>query len=45
MDGEFSCEDTFGTVKGVAGGNLIFLGRDQRSDVACDRSGGRGDSK
>ncbi len=26
MDGEFLCEDTFGTVKGVAGGNLIFLG-------------------
>ena len=33
MDGEFSCEDTFGTVKGVAGGNLIFLGRDQRSTL------------
>jgi formylmethanofuran--tetrahydromethanopterin N-formyltransferase len=26
MDGEFLCEETFGTVKGVAGGNLIVLG-------------------
>jgi formylmethanofuran--tetrahydromethanopterin N-formyltransferase len=28
MDGEFTCEETFGTVKGVAGGNLILLGND-----------------
>ncbi|WP_165229916.1 formylmethanofuran--tetrahydromethanopterin N-formyltransferase [Aquisphaera insulae] len=28
MDGEFTCEDVFGTVKGVAGGNLILLGTD-----------------
>lgn len=27
MDGEFTCEEVFGTVKGVAGGNLIVLGR------------------
>jgi formylmethanofuran--tetrahydromethanopterin N-formyltransferase len=27
MDGEFTCEETFGTTKGVAGGNLILLGR------------------
>jgi formylmethanofuran--tetrahydromethanopterin N-formyltransferase len=26
MDGEFLCEDVFGTVKGVAGGNFILLG-------------------
>jgi formylmethanofuran--tetrahydromethanopterin N-formyltransferase len=26
MDGEFLCEETFGTVKGVAGGNLILMG-------------------
>ncbi len=26
MDGEFLCEETFGTIKGVAGGNLIVLG-------------------
>jgi formylmethanofuran--tetrahydromethanopterin N-formyltransferase len=29
MDGEFSCEDYFGTVKGVAGGNFLILGVDQ----------------
>ena len=28
MDGEFVCEDVFGTVKGVAGGNFLILGRD-----------------
>jgi formylmethanofuran--tetrahydromethanopterin N-formyltransferase len=26
MDGEFLCEETFGTQKGVAGGNLILMG-------------------
>src|SRR5205085_2596833 len=25
MDGEFLCEDLFGTVKGVAGGNFLIL--------------------
>ena len=29
MDGEFLCEDLFGTVQGVAGGNLILLGTSQ----------------
>jgi formylmethanofuran--tetrahydromethanopterin N-formyltransferase len=29
MDGEFLCEDSFGTVKGVAGGNFIILGVSQ----------------
>lgn len=29
MDGEFVCEDRFGTVKGVAGGNLLICGTDQ----------------
>jgi formylmethanofuran--tetrahydromethanopterin N-formyltransferase len=28
MDGEFLCEETFGTIKGVAGGNIILLGSD-----------------
>lgn len=28
MDGEFTCEETFGTRKGVAGGNIILLGSD-----------------
>lgn len=32
MDGEFVCEDWFGTVSGVAGGNLLICGR--RSDSA-----------
>jgi formylmethanofuran--tetrahydromethanopterin N-formyltransferase len=26
MDGEFVCEDRFGTIKGVAGGNLLMCG-------------------
>jgi formylmethanofuran--tetrahydromethanopterin N-formyltransferase len=29
MDGEFICEDLFGTVKGVAGGNLLIVGATQ----------------
>ena len=29
MDGEFLCEETFGVVKGVAGGNIIICGDDQ----------------
>jgi formylmethanofuran--tetrahydromethanopterin N-formyltransferase len=29
MDGEFLCEDRFGTTKGVAGGNFIILATDQ----------------
>ena len=28
MDGEFTCEERFGTTKGVAGGNIILLGKD-----------------
>jgi formylmethanofuran--tetrahydromethanopterin N-formyltransferase len=31
MDGEFVCEDYFGTVKGVAGGNFLILGRTQQA--------------
>lgn len=30
MDGEFLCEETFGTTKGVAGGNFLILGASQR---------------
>lgn len=30
MDGEFLCEDSFGTTKGVAGGNFLILGRSKR---------------
>jgi formylmethanofuran--tetrahydromethanopterin N-formyltransferase len=29
MDGEFTCEDVFGTVKGVAGGNFLIVGDSQ----------------
>lgn len=35
MDGEFLCEDWFGTVKGVAGGNFLILGDSQRSALAA----------
>jgi len=34
MDGEFTCEETFGTVKGVAGGNIILLGTDPAGALA-----------
>ncbi len=29
MDGEFLCEDSFGTTKGVAGGNILIVGKSQ----------------
>jgi formylmethanofuran--tetrahydromethanopterin N-formyltransferase len=35
MDGEFLCEDRFGTIKGVAGGNLLILARDQTSALGA----------
>jgi formylmethanofuran--tetrahydromethanopterin N-formyltransferase len=35
MDGEFLCEDTFGTVKGVAGGNLLILAESQPIALAA----------
>lgn len=35
MDGEFVCEETFGTVKGVAGGNIIILGTDPAGALAA----------
>jgi formylmethanofuran--tetrahydromethanopterin N-formyltransferase len=35
MDGEFVCEDLFGTTKGVAGGNLILLGDTQVNTLAA----------
>ncbi len=33
MDGEFLCEETFGTIKGVAGGNLIIMGAEQAATL------------
>ena len=35
LDGEFTCEETFGTVKGVAGGNIIVLGTDPGVTLAA----------
>jgi formylmethanofuran--tetrahydromethanopterin N-formyltransferase len=35
MDGEFLCEETFGTVKGVAGGNLIVMGEQPAATLAA----------
>jgi formylmethanofuran--tetrahydromethanopterin N-formyltransferase len=35
MDGEFTCEDLFGTVKGVAGGNFLMLGESQAKTLAA----------
>jgi formylmethanofuran--tetrahydromethanopterin N-formyltransferase len=35
MDGEFVCEDHFGTVKGVAGGNFLVLGRSLEDALAA----------
>jgi formylmethanofuran--tetrahydromethanopterin N-formyltransferase len=38
MDGEFTCEDRFGTVKGVAGGNLLLCGKSQAQALAAAES-------
>lgn len=38
MDGEFACEDVFGTVKGVAGGNFLILGETQARALAAAES-------
>jgi formylmethanofuran--tetrahydromethanopterin N-formyltransferase len=38
MDGEFLCEETFGTVKGVAGGNIILMGSDPAGTLAAAES-------
>ncbi len=35
MDGEFLCEDVFGTVKGVAGGNFLLLATSQDVGLAA----------
>jgi formylmethanofuran--tetrahydromethanopterin N-formyltransferase len=35
MDGEFVCEDRFGTVKGVAGGNLLICGTNQAAALSA----------
>lgn len=35
MDGEFVCEDEFGTAKGVGGGNVLILGRTGSETLAA----------
>jgi formylmethanofuran--tetrahydromethanopterin N-formyltransferase len=35
MDGEFTCEDLFGTIKGVAGGNFLIVGATQAVALAA----------
>ena len=35
MDGEFVCEERFGTVRGVAGGNLLICGVDQQAALVA----------
>src|SRR5258708_7506041 len=35
MDGEFVCEDSFGTCKGVAGGNFLILGESRPQALAA----------
>ena len=35
MDGEFVCEESFGTQKGVGGGNFLMLGVDQPQTLAA----------
>src|SRR5690348_5467728 len=35
MDGEFVCEDWFGTIKGVAGGNFLIVGASQAEALAA----------
>src|SRR5579864_584177 len=35
MDGEFVCEDVFGTIKGVAGGNFLIVGDSQDAALAA----------
>jgi formylmethanofuran--tetrahydromethanopterin N-formyltransferase len=35
MDGEFTCEDVFGTIKGIAGGNFLILANTQAQGLAA----------
>ena len=38
MDGEFLCEEIFGTMKGVAGGNIILMGREPAATLLAAES-------
>src|SRR5262249_4452447 len=35
MDGEFTCEDVFGTTKGVAGGNFLIIAKTQATALSA----------
>jgi formylmethanofuran--tetrahydromethanopterin N-formyltransferase len=35
MDGEFLCEDVFGTIKGVAGGNILIIAQTQTAALGA----------
>src|SRR5262245_32225737 len=35
MDGEFTCEDRFGTIKGVGGGNFLILAANQADGLSA----------
>jgi len=37
MDGEFTCEETVGAVKAIAGGNILVCGRDQAGTLKATR--------
>ena len=39
MDGEFLCEDVFGTTRGVAGGNFLIVGVSQAEALAAAEAG------
>jgi formylmethanofuran--tetrahydromethanopterin N-formyltransferase len=39
MDGEFVCEDFFGTIKGVAGGNFLIVAASQAEALAAAEAG------
>jgi formylmethanofuran--tetrahydromethanopterin N-formyltransferase len=39
MDSEFTCEDFFGTIKGVAGGNFLILAASQAEALAAAEAG------
>lgn len=38
MDGEFLCEDEFGTVKGIGGGNLLICSRSETEALSAARA-------
>lgn len=39
MDGEFLCEDEFGVVRGIAGGNFLIIGESQAVALAAAEAG------